>query len=111
MAKPDKIRAHLLDQLHLCANHVIGQGRSKSGMVLFAMRAPEQQPLSIEFEGTMSQEFKVAESKAFGSRHCAVRARQGDFATVEDWPRWRPKLRNRHIKCGNLMLALPRCQL
>src|SRR6202035_1031877 len=82
MAAPDAMRAHLLNQLHLCAYKIIRHARPQARMVFFALCASQQQPFAIQPERSMGEKLKITNSKPLAESHGSVRAGQSNFATI-----------------------------
>ena len=64
VSKPNKIRAHLADQLHLLSNEVITHRSGETGMIGMALRAAKENTLAIELEWAMLDELEMADPKA-----------------------------------------------
>ena len=61
--QPDEICAHVLDEVHLLVEQVVGHRRCVAGVVFVAMRPAQQQTLAIQLERAMVDEFGVADAE------------------------------------------------
>ena len=58
MRETDEIRAHLLDHRHLFADKVLRHRGRQAGVILVAVCASEQQPLTVQLERTVVQRIR-----------------------------------------------------
>src|SRR5690242_7633675 len=61
--KPDEVDTHLLHQLHLLIDEIVGHGGGVASMVLMAVRAAQEQTLAIELEGAVFNKLGVADAE------------------------------------------------
>ena len=76
-----KLHAHLLDQLELLADQVVGQRRRQPGVVLVAVRAAQQQPLAVELETARASRTRTSAGRS--ARSPAARRARSCSVTVQ----------------------------
>ena len=102
VGEPDKIRAHIADHPHLFTHLVVAHCCGHAGVVGMPLRAPEQHPLAIQFEGPCSTNSVLADAEALVEAGLAGRGGQGYPAAIELWRLRRPEFGDQNAKCREL---------
>ena len=63
MGETDEVGAHVLDELHLLLDEIVGHGGGVAGVVFVAMGSAEEEALAVELEGAVLDEFGVANAE------------------------------------------------
>ncbi len=67
VCEADEVHAHVLDELHLLTDEVVGHRGCIAGVVFVAMGAAQEEAFAIELEGAMFDELGVADAEGLVS--------------------------------------------
>ncbi len=63
VGETDEVRAHVLDELHLLVDEVVGHGGCVACVVFVAMGSAEEESLAVELEGAVVDPLGVANAE------------------------------------------------
>ncbi len=65
VSKADEVRAHILDELHLLVDEVVGHGGGVACVVFVAVGSAEEEALAVELEGAVLDPLGMTQAEGF----------------------------------------------
>src|ERR1700733_214830 len=107
VAKADEVCPHLPNELHLLPNKVIAHRGCHLNMIRMALRATQQESLSVQLERTVLDKLDMADAKSFLCTVLSSGTGERDRTGIEVRRLRGPELRRRDVELGELCETIP----